>query len=188
MNKRKQGNRGYCTLCQARGEGGVGHIAELCAFKGGPYEGRASVAIAEAKRRRQQKKTKGSGAASSATGGVDIFAVEIREEIKGSLDSHSKETSRELSAQVDSVKLWKDAHIKLEGVVAHQGMLINNLFKMIKDLTAKPQPRQQQSNGSRQQHQQGKGKGQDQPQQRRQQQQQPGEYAQQQQREYDDGY
>ena len=55
--KRKQSTRDNCTICRRNNTGSVGHSAQFCAYKGGPFEGKfkAAVAAARAEKKRSRQ-------------------------------------------------------------------------------------------------------------------------------------
>jgi hypothetical protein len=198
-NKRKHSsNQIGCSICKAANRNSAGHTENYCAYEGGPYEGNYSEALAKKRNDERQKKT-----AASATGGVGIFAAQIRGEIKGSLESHSMQTSAKLAHQVAVVNAWADESTKLQGAlddlkkvaktmgdtikkhedtINNQNTAINKLTTAVAVLQRNEEARRTCGIGRapRQQQQQQASR------QRQHHQQQPGKYAHQQQDEYDE--
>ena len=57
MSKRKEYNRDTCSNCYNNGNNGTGHLAEYCAYKGGPYENRVKDAMAAARANAKRGRT-----------------------------------------------------------------------------------------------------------------------------------
>ena len=65
MSKRKRA-RDECSICKANGSNAVGHLAQWCSYKDGPFEGNFKGAIkAKREAEKEAKKVKGLGGAAN---------------------------------------------------------------------------------------------------------------------------
>ena len=61
MSKRKRA-RDECSICKANGTNAIGHLAQWCSYKDGPFEGNFKGAIkAKKESEKRAKKVKGLG-------------------------------------------------------------------------------------------------------------------------------
>ena len=77
MSKRKRA-RDECSICKANGTNAIGHLAQWCSYKDGPFEGNFKGAIkAKKESEKRAKKVKGLGGVAS----VDVYhlASDVRD-------------------------------------------------------------------------------------------------------------
>ena len=90
MSKRKRA-RDECSICKANGTNAIGHLAQWCSYKDGPFEGNFKGAIKAKKESEKRAKKKAKG-----LGGVDVYhiASDVRD-LNEQMDEISKNTTEQ---------------------------------------------------------------------------------------------
>ena len=92
MSKRKRA-RDECSISKANGTNAIGHLAQWCSYKDGPFEGNSKGAIrAKKESEKRAKKVKGPGGVAS----VDVYhlASDVRD-----LNEQMDEISKNITEQ-----------------------------------------------------------------------------------------
>ena len=77
MSKRKRA-RDECSICKANGTNAIGHLAQWCSYKDGPFEGNFKGAI-KAKKESEKRAKKAKGLGGVATVDVCALASDVRD-------------------------------------------------------------------------------------------------------------
>jgi len=77
MSKRKRA-RDECSICKANGTNAIGHLAQRCSYKDGPFEGNFKGAI-KAKKESEKRAKKVKGLGGVATVDVCALASDVRD-------------------------------------------------------------------------------------------------------------
>ena len=115
MSKRKRA-RDECSICKANGTNAIGHLAQWCSYKDGPFEGNFKGAIkAKKESEKRAKKVKGLGGVAS----VDVY--------------HLASDVRDLNEQMDEIsKNIREEHAYNEEVESRNKEEIGNYSKNLR--------------------------------------------------------
>ena len=160
MSQKRKRARDECSICKANGSNAVGHLAQWCSYKDGPFEGNFKGAIkAKKEAEKEAKKAKGlGGVAAQSTMSAKLASLERKVHLESenkcvALSSvvQSIDHVREDSASKDELKeLEMETRIKFEAqekVIQEMKQIITQLQAQVAELKQPKQPRPRQNQG-----------------------------------------